>query len=56
MAGIGALAGLAAAGMAGKRAAKGRTTMQSIGVGINGFGRIGRQVVRITHCKQPQQL
>ena len=56
MAGIGALAGLAAAGMAGKRAAKGRTTMQAIGVGINGFGRIGRQVVRITHCKQPQQL
>ena len=47
MAGIGALAGLAAAGMAGKRAAKGRTTMQAIGVGIDGFGRIGRQVVSI---------
>ena len=37
MAGIGALAGLAAAGMTGKRAAKGRTTMQALGVGIDGF-------------------
>ena len=53
MAGIGVLAGLAAAGMAGKRGAVGRTTMQAIGVGVNGFGRIGRQVARIA-MKDPE--
>eukprot|EP00931_Biecheleriopsis_adriatica_P054596 TRINITY_DN3213_c0_g1_i4.p1 TRINITY_DN3213_c0_g1~~TRINITY_DN3213_c0_g1_i4.p1 ORF type:complete len:171 (+),score=36.14 TRINITY_DN3213_c0_g1_i4:219-731(+) len=39
--------------MAGKRAAKGRTTMQATGIGINGFGRIGRQVARIA-MKDPE--
>ena len=38
---VSAIAGLAAAGMAGRRASKSRTSMQAIGVGINGFGRIG---------------
>jgi len=52
--GIGALAGLAAAaGIAGKRAAKNRTSMKAVGVGINGFGRIGRQVARIA-MKDPE--
>ena len=37
MAGIGALVRLGAAGMTGKRAAKGRTTMQALGVGIDGL-------------------
>jgi len=51
---IGALAGLAAAaGIAGKRAAKNRTSMKAVGVGINGFGRIGRQVARIA-MKDPE--
>ncbi|CAE7640478.1 GAPC1, partial [Symbiodinium microadriaticum] len=53
MAGLGAVAGLAAAGVAGKRASKGRTSMQAVGVGINGFGRIGRQVARIA-MKDPE--
>merc|ERR1719329_1175518 len=50
---MGALAGLAVAGAASKRAAKGRTTMQATGIGINGFGRIGRQVARIA-MKDPE--
>merc|ERR1712203_593827 len=50
---IGALAGLAAAGIAGKRTAKNRTSMKAVGVGINGFGRIGRQVARIA-MKDPE--
>ena len=53
MAGLGAVVGLAAAGVAGKRASKGRTSMQAVGVGINGFGRIGRQVARIA-MKDPE--
>ena len=53
MAGMGAIAGLAAAGVAGKRAGKNRTSMQAVGVGINGFGRIGRQVARIA-MKDPE--
>ncbi|CAE7794929.1 gapA, partial [Symbiodinium sp. CCMP2456] len=53
MAGLGAVAGLAAAGVAGQRASKGRTSMQAVGVGINGFGRIGRQVARIA-MKDPE--
>ncbi|OLQ02865.1 Glyceraldehyde-3-phosphate dehydrogenase, chloroplastic [Symbiodinium microadriaticum] len=53
MAGLGAVAGLAAAGVAGKRASKGRTSLQAVGVGINGFGRIGRQVARIA-MKDPE--
>merc|ERR1712137_932505 len=53
MTAMGALAGLAAAGVAGKRASKGRTTMQATGIGINGFGRIGRQVARIA-MKDPE--
>jgi glyceraldehyde 3-phosphate dehydrogenase len=55
MTAMGALAGLAVAGMAGKRASKGRSsvTMQAVGVGINGFGRIGRQVARIA-MKDPE--
>ena len=52
MAGLGAVAGLAAAGVAGKRASN-RTSMQAVGVGINGFGRIGRQVARIA-MKDPE--
>eukprot|EP00441_Pelagodinium_beii_P034142 CAMPEP_0197649798 /NCGR_PEP_ID=MMETSP1338-20131121/29789_1 /TAXON_ID=43686 ORGANISM="Pelagodinium beii, Strain RCC1491" /NCGR_SAMPLE_ID=MMETSP1338 /ASSEMBLY_ACC=CAM_ASM_000754 /LENGTH=96 /DNA_ID=CAMNT_0043224073 /DNA_START=67 /DNA_END=354 /DNA_ORIENTATION=+ len=47
MTAMGALAGLAAAGVAGKRASKKSVSMQAVGVGINGFGRIGRQVARI---------
>eukprot|EP00434_Breviolum_minutum_P036598 symbB.v1.2.032431.t1/scaffold3892.1/size69949/10 len=43
MAGVGAVAGLAVAGVAGRRAGKNRTSMEAVGVGINGFGRIGRQ-------------
>ena len=43
----------AAAGVAGKRASKGRTSLQAVGVGINGFGRIGRQVARIA-MKDPE--
>eukprot|EP00931_Biecheleriopsis_adriatica_P054597 TRINITY_DN3213_c0_g1_i7.p1 TRINITY_DN3213_c0_g1~~TRINITY_DN3213_c0_g1_i7.p1 ORF type:complete len:127 (+),score=28.51 TRINITY_DN3213_c0_g1_i7:219-599(+) len=39
--------------MAGQRAAKGRTTMHATGIGINGFGRIGRQVARIA-MKDPE--
>ena len=53
MAGMGAIAGLAAAGVAGKRVGKNRTSMQAVGVGINGFGRIGRQVARIA-MKDPE--
>ena len=49
MAGVGAVAGLAVAGVAGRRAGKNRTSMQAVGVGINGFGRIGRQVARIAN-------
>ena len=37
---VSAIAGLAAAGVAGRRASKSRATMQALGVGINGFGRI----------------
>ena len=51
MAGVGAMAGLAAAGMAGQRSK--RTSLQAVGVGINGFGRIGRQVARIA-MKDPE--
>merc|ERR1712232_309663 len=50
---MGAFAGLAAAGIAGKRATKNRTGMKAVGVGINGFGRIGRQVARIA-MKDPE--
>ena len=53
MAGVGAVAGLVAAGAVGKRAGKSRTSMQAVGVGINGFGRIGRQVARIA-MKDPE--
>ena len=53
MAGVGAVAGLAVAGVAGRRAGKNRTSMQAVGVGINGFGRIGRQVARIA-MKDPE--
>ena len=53
MAGVGAVAGLAVAGVAGRRASKNRTSMQAVGVGINGFGRIGRQVARIA-MKDPE--
>merc|ERR550525_277657 len=53
MTAMGALAGLAAAGVAGKRA-KGRSvSMQAVGIAINGFGRIGRQVARIA-MKDPE--
>lgn len=51
LAGVGAVAGLAAAGMAGQRSK--RTSLQAVGVGINGFGRIGRQVARIA-MKDPE--
>merc|ERR1719189_782852 len=47
MTAMGALAGLAVAGAASKRASKKSVSMQAVGVGINGFGRIGRQVARI---------
>ena len=53
MAGVGAVAGLVAAGAVGKRAGANRTSMQAVGVGINGFGRIGRQVARIA-MKDPE--
>ena len=53
MAGVGAVAGLVAAGAVGKRAGRNRTSMQAVGVGINGFGRIGRQVARIA-MKDPE--
>ena len=53
MAGVGAVAGLAVAGVAGRRAGKNRTSMEAVGVGINGFGRIGRQVARIA-MKDPE--
>ena len=53
MIGIGALAGLPAAAVASKPAAKDRTTMRAIGVGINDFGRVGRQVAR-TAMKDPE--
>ena len=53
MAGVGAVAGLVAAGAVGKRAGKNRTSMEAVGVGINGFGRIGRQVARIA-MKDPE--
>ena len=52
MAGVGAVAGLVAAGAVG-RAGRNRTSMQAVGVGINGFGRIGRQVARIA-MKDPE--
>merc|ERR1739838_234525 len=38
---------------AGKRASKKSVSMQAVGVGINGFGRIGRQVARIA-MKDPE--
>ena len=53
MAGVGAVAGLVAAGAVGRRAGKNRTSMEAVGVGINGFGRIGRQVARIA-MKDPE--
>merc|ERR1719231_373643 len=53
MTAIGALAGLAAAGVAGKRASKKSVSMQATGIAINGFGRIGRQVARIA-MKDPE--
>jgi len=47
MAAIGALAGVAVAGTVAKRASKrSSVTMQAVGIGINGFGRIGRLVLR----------
>merc|ERR1712054_381315 len=53
MTAMGALAGLAAAGVTGKRASKKSVSMQAVGIGINGFGRIGRQVARIA-MKDPE--
>merc|ERR1719150_1781434 len=53
MTAMGALAGLAVAGAASKRASKKSVSMQAVGVGINGFGRIGRQVARIA-MKDPE--
>ena len=41
IAGVSAIADLAAAGVAGKRASKSRTNMRATGTGINGFSRIG---------------
>ena len=41
MAGVRAIAGLTAAGVAGNCASKSRTSMRATGVGINGFSRIG---------------
>eukprot|EP00931_Biecheleriopsis_adriatica_P121316 TRINITY_DN963_c0_g1_i6.p1 TRINITY_DN963_c0_g1~~TRINITY_DN963_c0_g1_i6.p1 ORF type:complete len:491 (-),score=128.66 TRINITY_DN963_c0_g1_i6:140-1612(-) len=53
MAGVGAVAGLAAAGVADKRDAKSRASMKAVGVRITEFGRIGRQVAR-TAMKDPE--
>lgn len=47
MVGVGVVVGLVVVGVVGRRVGKNRIFMQVVGVGINGFGRIGRQVVRI---------
>ena len=47
MAGVGAAAGFTGTDAVSKRACRYRSSVEAVGLGINGFGRIGRQVARI---------